>query len=238
MPAPIRGRATSRPVRYLRKIVRQTYSTLIYEDGYPRGVVAVEAFPPAILQASGRVAPENEEDLRDMVQIMGLTPGVRLETGDDLANYLYAFAVGRGPDFDEFSSERWGAQRAQAEGQPVAQFAADLVESAVIPTELSPFAGYTLAYFLAHGGVAITVGVAAGLGIPPVGAGVLIGAGGGLVIVETGRLLRVPLRILRLSMYDWLGRPQMNPELPPQIAEELWREYYRRRGDLPPEEPP
>jgi hypothetical protein len=215
--------------------VRQTYSTLIFEDSYPRAVVAVEAFSPALLESADRVAPDSEDGLRELAQIIGLTPGVRLETGDDLANYLYAFGVGRGVDFGEFSSELWGARRAADENGTVARFATEVVESAVVPAELSPFSGHTLALLIAGGGVAITVGAAFALGAPTIGAGVLIASGGGIFVVETGRLFRVPFRILRLSMYDWLGRPHMNPELPPAVAEELWREHYRRRGDLPPE---
>lgn len=208
----------------------QVYETRIVPDGDQPGhrFVQVSVFPERLLQAVGFAAPSDEGGLARLVEGLDLVPGVRLETPDDLANYVFAGFWGRETDFGYGSSERWGQERSRRQGRGP-DVAADVVFGASIPVERSPVQGKTLADIVAGlGGVALTIGGPMVLG--PVGMlGFVVSAVGGLIYVKVVRPgFDAVGDIVRFKIYERAGLSFLYPTDDPDLRRYL---IERQRED-------
>jgi hypothetical protein len=163
------------------------YETTVFEPetGAEAGLLTIAA---AVLQ---QVSPDNIGDPQALVaEVLGLSVGVPVPTPDDIPEVFFASLAGRVVPFDDFSFERWRAQRLEVAGDPRARFAVELAQRQFVAIEESPLSGATLAGLAARGTTWTVGGVQAFAGHPWTGLGVVILGEFGLVFASVARGFR------------------------------------------------
>jgi hypothetical protein len=163
------------------------FETTVFEPqtGAEAGVLSI---PVRALRNAGRSDVDEPEALVE--EVLGLRVGVPIPTPDEISEVFFASLAGRVVGFDEFSFERWRAQRLERSGDPHAQFALELAQREFVTVEESPLSGATLSGLAARGGAWTVGGVQAVSGHPWTGLGVVILGEFGLVFASVARGFR------------------------------------------------
>jgi hypothetical protein len=117
--------------------------------------------------------------------ILDVRLGVPIRTPDDIPEVFFASLAGRVVPFDDFSFERWRAQRDI--NDPRSQFAVELATMEFVAVEESPLNGTSLTS-LATRGSAYTIGGWQAIGGHPwLGLGILVLGQFGFVVAQVVR---------------------------------------------------
>jgi len=162
------------------------FETTVFEP--TRGAEASIISVPAEVIRQSTANPESLlTDPVMLAEALGVRLGVALRIPDDVTEVFFASMAGRVAPFDEFSADRWRAQRQDRSDSPEARFATELATMELVAVEESPLNGATLTS-LATRGTSYTIGGWDVMtGHPFMGLGVLVMGQFGFVIAQVAR---------------------------------------------------
>jgi hypothetical protein len=162
------------------------FETTVFEP--TRGAEASRISVPAnVLRQATANADALLNDPVLLADALDVRLGVPLRTPDDVPEVFFASMAGRVTPFDQFSAERWRAQRLNRLDTPEAQFAIELATMEFVAIEESPLNGSSLTSLITRGAGYTIGGWEAMTGHPFMGLGVLIVGQFGFVIAQVTR---------------------------------------------------
>ena len=164
------------------------FETIVFEptSGAEASLISI---PAGVLRSSTPNAENLLNDPATLADALGVRLGVALPAPDDLPEVFFASLAGRVAPFDDFSVERWRAQRRERQGTPEAEFAVEIATMEFVAVEESPLNGQSLTSLLTKGAGYTIGGWDMLTGHSLMGLGVLIVGQFGVVIGQVTRAL-------------------------------------------------
>ncbi len=151
----------------------------------------------------------------DVADVLGLQPGVPVQTSEEIQDLLFASLAGRVYPFDEGSFDRWRPQRLASRGSPDTLFAEQLATDDLVPVSSSPIRGASLTSLVTQGTAWTASGADMLFHSPLQGLGLLVLSELGLTIAAASRGARETFVIaVKYRLRERLGIPPdwMPPE--------------------------
>lgn len=167
----------------------QVFETTIFNSKI--GMAAQMLFVPTdVVTRLGDLGPNTP----DPIAVLGIRLGVEIPDADGLVDVLYASAQGRTYTFDANSFGTWRS-RWQADSSETSAFAQEVVFGDRTPVSESPLRTETMASLVGRGQAYVADGAEMALHHPFAALGVVVFAGGSILVVSLGRAVRETLVI-------------------------------------------